>query len=182
MFLLISVNWPSLVTYWVVVQKMYSKIYLVSYNNTHRDITDSVNYKMVKNTKIWISWERNRIFLRNKKKILNLCLRWHILRSYCFVVEVTFKGNITSNYKRIIILPLVWKLLTGVLANEIYNYLESKMLLPEEQKRCRRTAKGQEVYHLLRKWYSVMYKQGRSTRTSHRLIISKHMISFLTLG
>ena len=26
-----------------------------------------------------------------KQKILNLCLRWHILRSYCFVVEVTFE-------------------------------------------------------------------------------------------
>ena len=30
----------------------------------------------------------NIIFLWNKK-ILNLCLRWQILRSYCFVVEVT---------------------------------------------------------------------------------------------
>ena len=30
------------------------------------------------------------IFLRNKR-ILNPCLRWNILRSYCFVAEVTFK-------------------------------------------------------------------------------------------
>ena len=28
-------------------------------------------------------------FLRNKK-ILNLCLKWHILRSYYFVPEVTY--------------------------------------------------------------------------------------------
>ena len=56
----------------------------------HRDITDLVNHGMVKNTKTWISWERNIIFLRNKK-ILNLCFRWHILRSCRFVVEVTFK-------------------------------------------------------------------------------------------
>ena len=34
------------------------------------------------------------IFLRNKK-ILNLCLRWHILRSYCFLAEVTFKSKAT---------------------------------------------------------------------------------------
>ena len=26
-----------------------------------------------------------------KTFLVNLCLRWHILRSYCFVVEVTFK-------------------------------------------------------------------------------------------
>ena len=29
------------------------------------------------------------MFLQNQK-ILNLCLRWHIFRGYCFVVEVTF--------------------------------------------------------------------------------------------
>ena len=29
-------------------------------------------------------------FFCKVKKILNLCLRWHILRSYCFVAEVTF--------------------------------------------------------------------------------------------
>ena len=65
-------------------------MYLVSCTNTHHDVTDSVNHGMVKNTKIWISWEWNIIFPRNKK-ITNLCLRWHILRSYRFVEEVTFK-------------------------------------------------------------------------------------------
>ena len=45
---------------------------------------------MVKNTKTWISWEQNIIFLRNKK-IPNLCFILHILRSYCLVAEVTFK-------------------------------------------------------------------------------------------
>ena len=63
---------------------------LVSCTNTHHDITDLLNHRMVKNTKAWISWEWNITFLWNKK-ILNLCLRWHILKSYCFVAEVTFK-------------------------------------------------------------------------------------------
>ena len=86
----ISINWPSLVTSWLVVQKIYSKMYLVSRTNNHRDVTDSVKHGMVKNTETWISWERNIIFLRNKE-IFNLCLRWHILRNYHFVAEVTFK-------------------------------------------------------------------------------------------
>ena len=43
------------------------KMYLVSCTYAHRDVTDSVNHGMVKNTKTWISWERNIIFLRNKK-------------------------------------------------------------------------------------------------------------------
>ena len=74
----------------VVVQKIYSNMYFLLCTNTHRHVTDSVNHRMVKITKTSISWERNIIFLRNKK-ILNLCLRWHILRSYRFVAEVTFK-------------------------------------------------------------------------------------------
>ena len=57
---------------------------LVSYANTHRDVTDLVNHGMLKNTKTWISWERNIVFLQNIK-FLNLCLRWHIWKSYRFV-------------------------------------------------------------------------------------------------
>ena len=85
----ISINWPSLVGYWVVVQKIYSKMHPASCTNTYHDVTDLVNHRMVKNTKTWISLERNIMFLRNKK-IPNLCLRWPLLRSYYFVVEVTF--------------------------------------------------------------------------------------------
>ena len=84
------INWPSLVTSWFVVQKIYSKMDLVSCTNTHCNFTDFVNHGMVKNTKTWISWERNIMFLQIKK-ILNLCFRLHILRSYRFLAEVTFK-------------------------------------------------------------------------------------------
>ena len=40
--------------------------------------------------------KERQIFLRNKK-VLNLCFRWKILRSYCFVAEVTF--NILIHYQ-----------------------------------------------------------------------------------
>ena len=94
--LLISINWPSLVTSWVVVQKIFSKMLLVSFTNTHCDTTDLVNHLMVKNTKTWLCQEQNIIFLRNIK-ILNLCFRWHIFRSYHFVAEVTFNVRIARN-------------------------------------------------------------------------------------
>ena len=81
---------------WWLVQKIYSKMYLVSCTNTHRNITDSINHRIVTNTKTWISSERNIIFLRNKKN-LNLCHRWHILRSYRYEVQVTFKGLFYQN-------------------------------------------------------------------------------------
>ena len=44
---------------------LYLQIHPVSCTNTHHDVTDLVNHGMVKNTKIWISWECNIIFLWN---------------------------------------------------------------------------------------------------------------------
>ena len=67
-----------------------SEMHPVSCFNTHHDVTELVNHRMVENTKTWISWEQNITFLWNKK-ILNLCLKWHILRSYRFLAEATFK-------------------------------------------------------------------------------------------
>ena len=65
-------------------KRYIQKMPLLSYTNTHHDVADVVNYGMVKNSTIWISWEWNITFLQNKK-ILNMCLIWNILRSYCFV-------------------------------------------------------------------------------------------------
>ena len=85
----ISINWASLVNLWVAVQKIYSKMHPVSCANTHHDaIIDLVNHRMFTNTKTWISWEWYITFPWNKK-ILNLRLRWHILRNYHYIAEVT---------------------------------------------------------------------------------------------
>ena len=41
------------------------------------------------------------------------------------------KGNVASNYRPITCLPSMWKLLTGVIANQIYAHLDQVKLLPE---------------------------------------------------
>ena len=76
-----------------LIQKVYSKIHPVLCTNSHHDVTDLVNHGMVKNTKTWISRERNITLLWNKK-ISNLCLRWYILRSYRFAAEVTWGDDL----------------------------------------------------------------------------------------
>ena len=65
--LFISIIWPSLVTKWVVVQKICSNIHSVSCTNIHHAVTDLVNHGMVENIKTWISWQRYITSLRNKK-------------------------------------------------------------------------------------------------------------------
>ena len=52
------------------------------------------------------------------------------------------KSNTANNYRPITCLPLMWKLLTGVIAEGMYNYLEREKILPEEQKGCKRGSRG----------------------------------------
>ena len=41
------------------------------------------------------------------------------------------KSNTADNYRTITCFPLMWKLLTGVIAEEIYNYLEQEKIISE---------------------------------------------------
>ena len=52
------------------------------------------------------------------------------------------KGKAASNYTPITCLPLVWKLLTGVIADKVYGFLYTNLLLPQKQKGCRRKSRG----------------------------------------
>ena len=65
-------------------------MHLVSCTNTHHDVTDFVDLGIAKNTKTWISWERNITFLGNKKFLTYTSddTFWEVI---CFLAEVTFK-------------------------------------------------------------------------------------------
>ena len=52
------------------------------------------------------------------------------------------KGNVASNYRPITCLPLMWKSLTGVIADQIYAHLDQEKLSPEEQKGCRKGSRA----------------------------------------
>ena len=54
------------------------------------------------------------------------------------------KGTFASNYRPITCLPLCWKVLTVLLTDEIYAFLENNQFLPEEQKGCRRKSRETE--------------------------------------
>ena len=60
----------------------------------------------------------------------------------CLIQKDENKGNDVSNFRPITCLPLMWKLLTGILAEEVYTHLERKNLLPDEQEGCRRNSRG----------------------------------------
>ena len=47
-----------------------------------------------------------------------------------------------SDFRPITCLPLIWKLLTGILTEELYEHLEKTNSLPRKQKGCRKGSRG----------------------------------------
>ena len=58
------------------------------------------------------------------------------------------EGYAVSKYRPIACLPLMWKLLTSVLAEKVYTLLSEKNVLPDEQKGWRKNSRGTK-YQLL---------------------------------
>ena len=52
------------------------------------------------------------------------------------------KGNAVDNYRPISCLPLMWKLMTGTIAESIYNFLDVNDKLPVEQNECTKKSTG----------------------------------------
>ena len=67
---------------------------------------------------------------------------WMIKRRTVLIQKDPQKGTVPSNYRPIVCLPLMWKLLTGIFADKIYDHLLSNNLLPDEQKGCRKRSRG----------------------------------------
>ena len=57
----------------------------------------------------------------------------------------------------------MWKLLTGVIADQMYNYLEREKILPEEQKGCKRRSRGAKDQLLIDK---TVLKDCKKRRTN----------------
>ena len=68
--------------------------------------------------------------------------RWMTKGKIVLIQKDKSNGNGASNYRPITCLPLTWKLLTKIIADEVYVFLENERILPEEQKGCKRKSKG----------------------------------------
>ena len=67
-----------------------------------------------------------------------------------FIVQIgKSKGNVASTYRPITCMPLMWKLLTDVIADQLYAHLDQKKLLPEEQKGSGKVLEELMIYFIL---------------------------------
>ena len=67
---------------------------------------------------------------------------WMVKGRTVLIQKDPAKGKAVSNYRPITCLPLMWKLLTGIFAEKIYDHLLRNNLLPDEQKGCRKKSRG----------------------------------------
>ena len=68
--------------------------------------------------------------------------RWMTFGKTVLCLKDINKGAAVDNFRPISCLPLMWKLMTGVLADVVYAFLESESVLVEEQKGCKRKSRG----------------------------------------
>ena len=94
-------------------------------------------------------WIKNLSNLHNSIALqLDRCLqennlpKWMVTGKTLLCIKEIQKGNLVSNFRPITCPPLIWKLLTGILAEELYEHLEKTNSLPWEQKRCRKRSRG----------------------------------------
>ena len=94
---------------------------------------------------------------------------WMATGRTALVQEDKSKGIVASNYRPITCLPIMWKLLTGIISERLYNYLEETDTIPYQQKGCKRKYRGTKDQLLIDKMV-MMNSKRRKTNLSMALI------------
>ena len=68
--------------------------------------------------------------------------KWMTLGKTVLCQKDPSERNAVDSYRPISCLPLMWKLMTGTIAENIYNFLDMNDKPPVEQKRCKKKSRG----------------------------------------
>ena len=128
-------------------------------------------------------WIKNVSNLHNSIALqLDRCLqennlpKWMVTRKTLLCIKEIQKGNLVSHFRPISCLPLIWKLLTSILAEELYEHLEKANSLPWEQKGCRKGSPGTKDQLLIDKMIVKDCKKRLRSLQLHGLSIVKPKI------
>ena len=67
---------------------------------------------------------------------------WMVRGRTVLIKKDPVKGVQASSYRPITCLPMMWKLLTGIMGEKLYHHLERNGLFKDEQKGCRKGSRG----------------------------------------
>ena len=101
--------------------------------------------------------------------------KWMTTRKTILCQEDPGKGNAVDYDRPSSSLPLMWKVMTGMIANSVYEYLEMYNLFPVEQKGYRRNSRGTKDQLVIDKMVLNDCKK-RHTNLGMTWIIKKLMI------
>ena len=90
---------------------------------------------------------------------------WMTTGRTTLVQKYKSKGNAASNYRPITCLPIMWKLLTGIISERLFNYLEETNTIPHQQKGCKRKCRPTKDQLLIDK-IVMMNSKRRNTNLS----------------
>ena len=76
---------------------------------------------------------------------------WMTFRKAVLCQKELAKRSAVDNYRPISCLPLMWKLMTGMLAEKMYGHLERENVIQFEQKRCHKVSCGTKDHQLIDK-------------------------------
>ena len=68
--------------------------------------------------------------------------KWITIGKTVLIQKDGSNGNAVDNFRLIFCLPLMWKLMTGMIAEKVYEFLDTNGILPVEQKGCRRKSRS----------------------------------------
>ncbi|MEO1255298.1 MAG: reverse transcriptase family protein, partial [Bacteroidota bacterium] len=100
---------------------------------------------------------------------LEVCIRnhkaptWMTLGRTSLIQKDKNKGTIPTNYRPITCLPIMWKLLTGIISDRLYEYLEETHTIPYQQKGGRRKCRGTKDQLLIDK---MIMKNSKRRKTN----------------
>ena len=67
---------------------------------------------------------------------------WIVKGRTVLIQKDAMKGTQADNYRPITCLPIMWKLLAGIMGEKLYQHLERNGMLADEQKGCRKRSQG----------------------------------------
>ena len=67
---------------------------------------------------------------------------WIVKGRTVLIQKDAMKGTQADNYRPITCLPIMWKLLAGIMGEKLYQHLERNGMLADEQKGCRKRLRG----------------------------------------
>ena len=148
--------------------KEYDRFPEITTNTVRNQLKRIPNWKVPGSDDVHSYWLKNFGAHQRMAEQLQHCINnhqapeWITTGRTALVQKDKSKGNVASNYRPITCLPIMWKLLTGIISERLHNYLEETDTIPRQQKSCRRKCRGTKDQLLIDKMVMINNKRRKT--------------------